>query len=544
MSVPGDRCDVVILGGGLAGLTLAVQLRRRFPALEVTVLERAARPAPPAAHKVGESLVEIGSHYLRSVLGLEAHLNTQQLRKFGFRFFHCDGRLDVDRVSEVGITRHLPVCTYQIDRGLLENFLAQHARELGARVVCGAVVRDFVIADPGAQAEHEVVFERPGEKGAAPGRLRARWLVDASGRAGLLKRRLGLAESNEHHVNAVWFRIGAHIDVDDWSEDGAWLARCPPRHRWLSTSHLLGEGYWVWLIPLASGAHSVGIVSDPRSHALAEMNTFERALQWLGERQPRLARELEAHRGKLKDFRFLRRLSYGCKQVFSASRWAMTGEAGVFLDPFYSPGNDFIAIANTFITELVARDLAGEPLAPYARLFGQLYLSFYRSTLSLYADQYGIFGDPQVLPFKVYWDYSYYWGVLCQLFFHGRLTDVSAMRSVRGELAATFELNRAMQPFLRAWSRASGKGSGTSLVDQNALGWFVELNRGLEDHLDEEAFRARLSANAALLHGLAEAIVARAAGEHPGLEAGALRALIESRRTRDGALPRVPLSPS
>ncbi len=40
------------------------------------------------------------------------------------------------------------------------------------------------------------------------------------------------------------------------------------RERWLSTNHLCGPGYWVWLIPLASGSHSVGIVADEK-HAPA-----------------------------------------------------------------------------------------------------------------------------------------------------------------------------------------------------------------------------------------------------------------------------------
>ena len=56
------QADVVILGGGLAGLTLAIQLRQRDPSLAVTVLERRAHPVREAAFKVGESTVEIGAH--------------------------------------------------------------------------------------------------------------------------------------------------------------------------------------------------------------------------------------------------------------------------------------------------------------------------------------------------------------------------------------------------------------------------------------------------------------------------------------------------
>src|SRR3954470_5946698 len=110
--------DAVILGGGLAGLSLALQLKQRLPALDVLVLERRAHPVPHAAHKVGESSVEIGAHYFDTVLGLKDHMDEKQLRKFGFRFFFSEGRSDIDNVTEIGASRYLSVPSYQIDRGI------------------------------------------------------------------------------------------------------------------------------------------------------------------------------------------------------------------------------------------------------------------------------------------------------------------------------------------------------------------------------------------------------------------------------------------
>src|SRR5204863_1176166 len=185
-----DRHDVVITGGGLAGLTLALQLKQSFADLDILVVERRLHPVPIAAHKVGESTVEIGAHYLSDVLGLKHHLETAQLKKFGFRFFSSEGRRDIDAVTEIGASRYLSVPSWQLDRGILENFLAEEAVRRGVRVVCGATVRDIALADDGG--EHAVVFRHDGV-----GReVRTRWLVDACGRAGLIKKKRELAEPN------------------------------------------------------------------------------------------------------------------------------------------------------------------------------------------------------------------------------------------------------------------------------------------------------------------------------------------------------------
>ncbi len=523
------QADVVIMGGGLAGLTLALQLRQRFAELDIVVLERMRHPVPEAAHKVGESSVEIGAHYFDTVLGLREHLTTQQLKKFGFRFFFSEGVERIDQVTELGASRYLATPSYQLDRGIFENFLGGHAKANGVRFLDGARIVGFVMSDERAASGglaapdlHEVTFERDGVEHVLTGR----WLIDASGRAGLIKRKLDLAEANDHDANAIWFRIDTRIDMNEWSADEQWLNRCDPPYRWLSTNHLCGEGYWAWLIPLSSGSHSVGIVCDANIHPLKTMNSFERAMEWFAKYQPRLARELEDKRHLLQDFVALRNFSYGCKQVFSGSRWAITGEAGVFLDPFYSPGSDFIAISNTYITELIAKDLAGEHFAPFARVYEQFYFSFYRSTLALYTRQYPIFGDPEVMPIKVLWDYTYYWGVLCQLFFQNRLTDLTLMSRMRDEFALCMQLNEAMQKVMREWSQVSAKRNRPGMLDQASLEWFAELNRGLRDELDDAGIKARLRETIGQLKALAAEIALTALADHPQLDVSEVRALL------------------
>jgi len=466
-----------------------------------------------AAFKVGESTVEIGAHYFSHVLGLREHLDTEQIRKFGFRFFFSEGCEQVDRCTELGVSQLLPTPSWQLDRGRFENFLGSHARALGVEFRDGAVGRGVQLD---AVAGHAITIECDGETDT----LGARWVVDASGRAGLLKRKLGLAEANEHDVNAVWWRVDGFVDPNRWSDDPQWIGRCDPPDRWRSTNHMCGPGYWFWLIPLASGAHSLGIVCDARLHPLEGMNTHDKAMDWLREHQPQVAQALEAPEHRLQDFMFLRDFSYGCKQVFSADRWALTGEAGMFLDPFYSPGSDFIAISNGYICDLVEQDLAGKPFASYALIYEQLYRSFYDNMLTLYQDQYALFGDAQVMPVKVIWDYTFYWSMLAPLYFAGRLTDVAMLGRLRPQFAHAAELNVALQSLLRDWGRRNTAAlvPDHRMLDQYKIDWFREMNRALSDTLDDTTFLQRMASNVERMQWLAGEILARARVSHADID--------------------------
>jgi flavin-dependent dehydrogenase len=530
MPAPGHiQKSVIIMGGGLAGLSLAIQLKQKHPFLPITVLEKNSHPVAHATHKVGESTVEIGAHYFAQVLGFKAHLDNEQLKKFGFRFFFSDRRSSIDDVTELGGSMTMPKGAYQIDRGVFENFLGEQAHLLGVNFLSGATIRGFEMkvatdsADSAQATLHRVTFEHLGSVHT----LATDWLIDATGRAGLIKRRRKLAQINDHNANAVWFRINRKIDVNTWSDDQVWLKRCDPPNRWLSTNHLVGDGYWVWLIPLASGSHSVGIVCDAMTHPIEGMNTFEKTMTWLAQHQPRLHTELkfgqcEDHSANIvtsvqngavesadyvQDFAFFKRFSYGCSQVYSGDeRWALTGEAGVFLDPFYSPGSDFIAIGNGFITQLITLDIEGKRLSASAEIFQKIFLNFYQNMLPIYVNQYKLFADPEILPLKLSWDYGFYWSLMCQMYMQNKLTDLPVMFAISPILERAQILNIKMQTLFGQWGDLNHHKNPALMLDQCKVGWLYELNKAMTEKWDDQLFIENIKKAGELLEVLAAQI--------------------------------------
>ena len=119
------------------------------------------------------------------------------------------------------------------------------------------------------------------------------------------------------------------------------------------------------------------------------------------------------------------------------------------------------------------------------------------------------------MPVKVLWDYTYYWGVLCQLFFQNRLTDRKAIARVGPQLSRARDLNAAVQKTLGAWGASGGREPIRSggMLDQASLPWFAELNRGLRDELDDAAFTTRIEDGLRRLEDLAAEIEAMAAND-------------------------------
>ncbi len=510
IEISSDQYDVAILGGGMAGLTLALQMKKARPATRIVVIEKQVYPVPEAAHKVGESTVEIASRYLRDVLQLEDHLQMHQLRKFGLRmFFKTEDNCDITRRVELGSTVFPPLCTYQLDRGRLENALSEELPHQGITFLSGSKIQQVLLQPE--QEFHTVQIQQ----GDSEREIQARWFIDATGRSSLLKRQLGLVKKVGHHANAVWFRVGHSIDINTWSNNAEWLARITQGERSLSTNHLMGAGYWVWLIRLASGSTSVGIVTDASMHNFEDMNLFERALSWLHEHEPQCAEEIEAHRSQVQDFRVMKDYSYSSEQVFSGDRWCLVGEAGVALDPLYSPGSDLIAIGNGLASDLVCRSLDGEDIQGRALVHDKLFLSVASIWLSIYEQQYTLMDNAQIMVTKIIWDTAFYWGVFGLLYFHDTFRNIADSPRVATNLSRIAQLSNRIQAFFREWHAIDRPEASDQFVDlYSPLDFMVKLHTGMDARLSPTELDAQFDANVRLFERLTGQIVSQVIESH------------------------------
>lgn len=501
--------DLTILGGGLAGLSLALQVHGRCPDAAITVLEKRNHPVDEAAHKVGESTVEVAAHYFSKTLGLADHIKQRQLPKLGLRFFFPAGdNSRIEQRLELGGKRYAPAPSYQLDRGRFENFLADRCLEQGIDFRDTAKIESIDVGK--GRSPHRVSWSHDGEKQS----VASKWIADASGRRAFLKRQLGLKKDSPHVANAAWFRISKHVKIDQWSDDANWREGHDGKlQRFYSTNHLMGKGYWVWMIPLASGSTSLGIVAAEPHHSLSDFNSMEKAIAWLERHEPQCADAVKSHRESIQDFRAIKHYSVECKQVFSGDRWGITGEAGFFHDPFYSPGSDFIAFSNTFLTDLISRDLAGKGFRLRAWTYDRIFKKFYYGTSTAYLNQYRIFGNPQVMPVKILWDYMVYWSITGSIFMHDQICNHTMYMRNLSKLTRLGKMNHFMQDFFGQWHDATDGVNAEGCIDISQIPMIRETNTRLLEQMSNGQFASNFGDNVAQLETLGREIV-----RHSGLD--------------------------
>ncbi len=439
------ECDVVIVGGGLAGLTLARHLLLTRGDLRILMLEKRAA-VPPRGQKVGEATVQVSAYYLAKILDLEEHLLREHFLKYNLRFYWKTAAdpSAIENYSQSYIRPFSNIATYQLDRNKLEaELLRLNQAESRFTFIAGVSAIDASVD----VAPHRITFSGGGKRTT----VASRWLVDASGRGRLLARPRGLHRDGAIRHGASFMWVDGLLNLEKLTPLSAAASLRHPNRRsighaplWLATNHFCGEGFWFWTIPL-HGKTSLGLVFDTAVLPYERVSSVQKLTNWVCDEFPLFARDLPRrrvlHHAGYRDFAF------DCAQTISADRWAMSGEAGRFSDPLYSPGGDLIALYNTLIVDAILTD-DDEELRRKAGLYEAMMRAFYDAYVPGFAVGYKTLGDQEAFTLKYLWELTIYFGFYVFPFINGLFTDPRFASHFLRRFTELGRANRAVQQFV------------------------------------------------------------------------------------------------
>lgn len=326
----GGSVDVAIIGCGPAGATAANVLATK--GLGVLVLEREVFPR----FRVGESFLPYSNPVLKR-LGVWSQLvGAGAVVKRGATFENSDGsrraRVDFSILGDEALAT-----SFHLERSSFDQLLLERAEAAGAQVLQGARVD---ACDP-SSAGCQLTWQQGDQKH----EIHARFVLDASGRAGVLARKLGGVTMDAAFKKTAIFahyKGGLHL-----SGSAAGDIRIV----------MSGHDGWGWQIPLREGRSSVGFVFDARSRGRRKGESKEELLQRLVCETPTLAAALDGAQ-RTSEVRSASDYSYRCRKM-AGPGWALIGDACGFLDPVFSTGVHFALVHGVEVADALLRGWRG-----------------------------------------------------------------------------------------------------------------------------------------------------------------------------------------
>lgn len=326
--------DVIIVGGGPAGSTLGTLLG--MGGYSAVIVERDIHPR----HHVGESLTP-STNFILHRIGFLPKMEEA-------RFVHKPGagwtapRAPVGRFVSIALGEFPPPgaiqnYAYNIERDEFDALLLRHAAEHGAKVLQGVRAREVLFDGDRAVGVRVQVLDGHVLD------LRARVVVDASGRAALLGNQLGLRRKDPNFNQYSLFSWFTGLEPH------------PPGYEGYLFLHFLDlEQAWGWQIPLRNGVTSVGLVTD-KSQFLKNGQSPDEFFQGLVRKNRTFAhwmRNAERTRPWSVDPDY----SY-YNERFVGDGWLLIGDAIRFVDPIFSSGCDIAMFCAAYAYDAIDRAL-------------------------------------------------------------------------------------------------------------------------------------------------------------------------------------------
>ena len=348
--------DAIVIGGGPSGSTASALLAEYGH--RVLLLEREPFPR----YHIGESLIPY-TWFTLNRLGVVDWLRRSACpKKYSVQFVSITGKVSQPFYFFQTI-RHECSQTWQVWRAEFDQMLLDNARARGVEVRQHVAVRDVLME--GARVVGVRADEKDGRKGLE---IRAKVVVDATGRDALLSRKFGWRDKDvDLNKIAVWSYYENAMRDAGLDEGATTVAYVPQKG-------------WFWYIPLHSNIVSVGVVGEP-SYLYRDSRDpnviFHReaeACAWIRDHIS-VGRQVEP-------VRVTGEYSYHSKRI-GGDGFCLVGDAFAFLDPLFSTGVFLALKSGELAADAIHAGLAsGDPTGAH---FDQYYATQRRAVMSFRA---------------------------------------------------------------------------------------------------------------------------------------------------------------
>ena len=368
--------DLVIVGSGFGGSLMAMIASRL--GLRVTLLERGRHPrfaiGESASPLAGILLEQLSDRYdLPRVRPLSAFGTWQRTYphvvcglKRGFTYF----MQDVGRRYEAAGDRanQLLVAASPSDelsdthwlRSDVDHFLLNEA------IALGVDYHDLV--------ELERIEWQPdgdalltGVRSGRTLRVRARFVIDASGPRGFLSKALGIENRGFDAyppTQALFSHFTGVARCEDMGEFRSKNDASLPYPMDDAALHHVFDGGWMWVLRFGNGVTSAGVAVEDWLAEELKLAEGEPAWHRLLARYPSVAAQFADAR-PIRSFTWMPRLAYRAAAA-AGDRWAMLPSAAAFIDPLFSTGIPLTLLGIERLAQVLERGIGNTRLDDYA----------------------------------------------------------------------------------------------------------------------------------------------------------------------------------